>query len=303
MSNSLWVRLPDNKIVKVEKALYGFKQSALQWYDELRDTITRVEGWQPSMYDDCLYYKVSEDSKTAILVTYVDDLVFTGDYNAEIQRMKQSLLKTYEGRDIGTPDQLFGVHITVDSRVGITLDQSRYAADIVSGILGSLEVRATSTPIDPGMDISATRSDEDTLDASYMYSHHVGKLMYLAGMTRPDLSNAVRELGRRASSPCMRHWRALQHVARYLAGTLSISIMYSADISNLEGSLVGYSDSDWATDPESRRSVTGYILLFNNSPVAWKSKSQTMQRLVLRAMQEQEERLARVCSDFELCWL
>ena len=127
--------------------------------------------------------------------------------------------------------------------------------------------------------------------------------MYLAGMTRPDLSNAVRELGRRASSPCMRHWRALQHVARYLAGTLSISIMYSADISNLEGSLVGYSDSDWTTDPESRRSVTGYILLFNNSPVAWKSKSQTMQRLVLRAMQEQEERLARVCSDFELCWL
>ncbi len=271
----LWVRLPDNKVVKVEKALYGFKQSALQWYEELRTTITTVEGWQPSQYDDCLYYKVSKDGKIAILVTYVDDLVFTGDYNTEIQRMKQSLLKTYKGRDIGTPDQLFGVHITVDSSEGITLDQSRYAADIVSGILGSLDVRTTTTPIDPGMDISATRSDDIVLDTSYMYSHHIGKLMYLAGMTRPDLSNAVRELGRRASSPCMRHWRALQHVARYLAGTLSISMKYFKSNSNLKDVLVGYSDSDWATDPETRRSVTGYILLFDNSPIAWKSKSQT----------------------------
>ena len=272
----LWVSLPDNKIVKVEKALYGFKQSALQWYDELRNTIIAVEEWQPSKYDDCLYYKVSDDGKIAILVTYVDDLIFTGNYSAEIQRMKQSLLQTYEGRDIGTPEQLFGVHVTANSNVGITLDQSRYAADIVTGILGSIEVRKTSTPIDPGMDITASRSDEDVLDASYMYSHHVGKLMYLAGMTRPDLSNAVRELGRRASSPCMRHWRALQHVARYLAGTLTISIMYPRNInSNLQDTLIGYSDSDWATDTETRRSVTGYILLFDGSPIAWKSKSQT----------------------------
>ena len=119
----LWVSLPDNKIVKVEKALYGFKQSALQWYDELRNTIIAVEKWQPSKYDDCLYYKVSDDGEIAILVTYVDDLIFTGNYSAEIQRMKQSLLQTYEGRDIGTPEQLFGVHVTANSNVGITLDQ------------------------------------------------------------------------------------------------------------------------------------------------------------------------------------
>jgi Reverse transcriptase (RNA-dependent DNA polymerase) len=276
IDTDLWVKLPDNNIVKVKKALYGFKQSALQWYDELRNTITTVEEWQPSQFDDCLYYKVSDDNKIAILGTYVDDLISTGDYNVELQRMKKSLLNTYQGRDIGTPDQLLGVQIKVESNIGINLDQIRYAADIVTGILGSLEVRKTSTPIDPGMDITATRSNEDVLDASYMYSHHVGKLMYLAGMTRPDLSNAVRELGRRASSPCMRHWRALQHVARYLAGTLSVSIMYSKNVNNnMQDVLVGYSDADWATDTESRRSVTGYILLFDGSPVAWKSKSQT----------------------------
>jgi Reverse transcriptase (RNA-dependent DNA polymerase) len=261
-------------IVKVEKALYGFKQSALQWFEELRNTIIVDEGWTCSQYDDCLYYKINTDGKIAILMTYVDDLIFTGDHSQEIDRMKQSLLQRYEGRDIGTPNQLFGVQITINED-SILLDQTRYAADIVTGILGSLEVRTTSTPIDPGMDISARYSNETILDQSYRYSHHVGKLMYLAGMTRPDLSNAVRELGRRASSPCMRHWRALQHVARYLAGTTTISIMYQRHTHNVNNVLVGYSDSDWATDSESRRSVTGYMIMFNDAPVAYKSKTQT----------------------------
>ncbi|CAN0391142.1 unnamed protein product, partial [Discosporangium mesarthrocarpum] len=38
--------------------------------------------------------------------------------------------------------------------------------------------------------------------------------------------------------------------------------------------LVGYADSDWGTDAETRRSVTGYLLLVNNSPVPWRSKLQ-----------------------------
>lgn len=270
----LWVRLPNNDIVKVKKALYGFKQSALQWYEELRHTITVIEGWTPSQYDDCLYYKISDNGDVAILLTYVDDLIFTGSYTAELQRIQQSLLSTYPGRDIGEPEQLFGVHVTFDS-TGIMLDQSRYAADIVQGILGSTDVRTTSTPIDPGMDIAATRHDEATLDPSHQYAHHVGKLMYLAGMTRPDLSNAVRELGRRASAPCMRHWRALQHVARYLAGTLSVSIKFSSIIHDIYKAVVGCSDSDWGTDTDSRRSVTGYMILFNDSPIAYRSKSQT----------------------------
>ena len=275
IDTDLWVRLPNNSIVKVKKALYGFKQSALQWYDELRNTITTVEEWKPGQHDDCLYYKVSEDGEIAILGTHVDDLISTGNYDAELQRMKKSLLNTYQGRDIGSPDQLLGVHITIENNIGITLNQTRYAADIVRGILGSLEVRTTSTPIDPGMDITATRSNEDVLDTSCMYSHHVGKLMYLAGMTRPDLANAVRELGRRASSPCMRHWRALQHVARYLAGTKHIAIHYSSVVTDISDVLTGYSDSDWAQNTEDRKSITAYIILFNGSPIAWSSKTQS----------------------------
>jgi hypothetical protein len=50
--------------------------------------------------------------------------------------------------------------------------------------------------------------------------------------------------------------------------------MYHRSTHNVNNVLAGYSDSDWATDPESRRSVTGYMIMFNDAPIAHKSNTQ-----------------------------
>ena len=110
----------------------------------------------------------------------------------------------------------------------IILDQRAYAESIVVEGMGSTQVRKTHVPLEPGMDLSERKEDDEgELDPSqFPYARILGKLMFLAGMTRPDLSNSVRELGRRAASPCLRHWRGLQHVLRYLAGTLDVCLPY-----------------------------------------------------------------------------
>ncbi|CAM9730393.1 unnamed protein product [Choristocarpus tenellus] len=125
--------------------------------------------------------------------------------------MKNNLLTKYEGRDLGTPDKLVGVAITRDE-AGITLDQHFYAESIVREGMGSAEVRNTSSSLNPGMDLTARRTDEEELDQRHKpYRTILGKLMFQAGMTRPDISNSVRELGRYGASPCDRHWKGLQH--------------------------------------------------------------------------------------------
>ncbi|CAM9962104.1 unnamed protein product, partial [Choristocarpus tenellus] len=146
---------------------------------------------------------------------------------------------------------------------GITPDQRFYVESIVREGMGSTEVRSTSSPSNPGMDLTPRRTDEEELDQKYKpYRTILGKLMFLAGMTRPDLSNSVRELGRyAAASPCSRHWKGLQHVLQYLAGTMKVGIHYPAGGELNNGGLVGYGDSDWGNDTASRRSVVGYLIL------------------------------------------
>ncbi|CAM9750944.1 unnamed protein product [Sphacelaria rigidula] len=99
----VWLQLPDKSVVKADKAIYGLKQSAVQWFKELRSTIP-AEDWHSSHYDECLYYCQAQGGRVAILVTYVDDLLFSGDYTEEIQRMQTCLLARFKGRDLGVPD-------------------------------------------------------------------------------------------------------------------------------------------------------------------------------------------------------
>ncbi|CAM9721692.1 unnamed protein product, partial [Choristocarpus tenellus] len=60
LQEDIWLELPDGHTVKEEKAIYGLKQSAMEWYHELRNTIL-AEGWTSSQHDECLYFKKSED--------------------------------------------------------------------------------------------------------------------------------------------------------------------------------------------------------------------------------------------------
>ena len=46
-----------------------------------------------------------------------------------------------------------------------------------------------------------------------------------------------------------------------------------------------YSDSDWAGDPDDRKSVGCYIIFLNGVPIAWRSKSQKVVSLSLAVKQ------------------
>ena len=51
--------------------------------------------------------------------------------------------------------------------------------------------------------------------------------------------------------------------------TLGLFLSKDADFS-----MKGYYDSDWASCPDSRKSVSGFIVLLGGSPISWKSKKQ-----------------------------
>lgn len=118
--------------------------------------------------------------------------------------------------------------------------------------------------------------------------------MFLASVSRPDISFAVNLVCRYTNNPNSNHVNAVKHIIRYLIGTKHFCIEYKGNTD-----LIGYSDSDYASDIESRKSTTGYIFLMNDGPITWASRKQ--QTIALSTMEA--EFMAACDATKELLWL
>lgn len=103
------------------------------------------------------------------------------------------------------------------------------------------------------------------------YAELIGALQYLANTTRPDVSQAVGLLGRYRGAPTTAHLKAGLRVVRYLLGTKDLGLVYGV---KGKSELMGYVDSDFAGDLDTRKSTTGFVYLLNGSAVSWGSKKQ-----------------------------
>lgn len=69
----------------------------------------------------------------------------------------------------------------------------------------------------------------------------------------------------------------LKHVLQYLKSTQHRGIIYKAN--QKQPSLISYSDADFAGLTSGRKSITGQVYTFNNSPVSWNPTKQGIQAL------------------------
>ena len=107
-----------------------------------------------------------------------------------------------------------------------------------------------------------------------IYRSGVGMLLYLVKHSRPEISNAVRELFKVGDGATKSHWKDLMRTIKYVIDTkfrgLKVEPKYPE---NLTYTLEGITDSEYAGDRDTRISVYGYIIYFCGAPIAWKSKS------------------------------
>ncbi|XP_016168262.1 uncharacterized protein LOC107610774 [Arachis ipaensis] len=99
----------------------------------------------------------------------------------------------------------------------------------------------------------------------------VGRLLDLTN-TRPDISYVVGCLSQFIDCPIDQHFQAGLHVLWHLKGDPSSGLFFAKD-NKLK--LTGFVDSDWATYPDTRRSVISYCFFLGGTLVCWRNKKQT----------------------------
>ncbi|KAJ9566528.1 hypothetical protein OSB04_002494 [Centaurea solstitialis] len=122
-------------------------------------------------------------------------------------------------------------------------------------------VRSIDVEKDPFRPPSA---DEDILVPEVPYLSAIRALMFLAGHTRPDISFSLNLLARYSSCPTKRHWN----------GVNKYSDVFK--VQKIWGSLYGFADAGYLSDPHTGRSQTGYVFTMGGTAISWHSTKQTM---------------------------
>ena len=155
--------------------------------------------------------------------------------------------------------------------------QIRLAKQLVEDFAYLIGRHVTTT----GLCVSTVEEIDDTpiLDstAHSKYMSAVGSLNYLVKSTRPDLANAVRALSKKMRTPTEKDLKKLGRTLTYLSLNPTLGLLFRK-FSTLNFSttwtMQAYSDSDWAGDVVSRKSISGWCIFLCNSLVAWKSRGQ-----------------------------
>ncbi|KAJ4729013.1 Retrovirus-related Pol polyprotein from transposon TNT 1-94 [Melia azedarach] len=137
------------------------------------------------------------------------------------------------------------------------------------------EMKDLDTPSAANAYLSVAFAPKSVEEKEYMsrvpYTSAVGSLMYAMVCTRPDLAQSVSVVSRFIGEPGKEHWQAVKRIFRYLKGTFDVGLIYGGDTQCL---VTRFSDSDYAGDVDSRRSMTGYVFTLGSSVVSWKATLQ-----------------------------
>eukprot|EP00268_Persea_americana_P068892 TRINITY_DN9688_c0_g1_i1.p1 TRINITY_DN9688_c0_g1~~TRINITY_DN9688_c0_g1_i1.p1 ORF type:complete len:612 (-),score=107.26 TRINITY_DN9688_c0_g1_i1:387-2222(-) len=255
----------ERKVYKLKKALYGLKQAPRAWYSCIDAYLAR-EGFKKCPYEPTLYIKLGEGGKILIICLYVDDLIYTGNDKSMFDVFKQSMMTEFDMTDLGLMRYFLGIEV-VQGAAGNFLYQKKYMLEI----LDKFEMKGCNSVGTPSsQDLMLTQKCSGKKVDATLYKQIVGSLMYLTA-TRPDIMHAVSLVSRYMESPTEVHLHAAKRILRYLSGTIDYGLFYKRGV---KSGLFGFSDSDYAGDPNDPKSTSGYVFLMGSAAVSWSSKKQ-----------------------------
>jgi hypothetical protein len=228
------------KVLKLHKSLYGLKQAGRVWNHKIKATLRKL-GYELTVSDHCVYRR-QDKTGWHYVALYIDDLLFASLAQTEVDRVEAALHSEFGIENLGEAEFILGIQVQRRASGQIFLSQQACGKD-VRARFNMAECLTKKTPMEPGLQLEISKTKAEP-KLKRRYPQAIGSLLYATLGTRPDLAFAAGYLGQFAGRPTDAHWAAIQHVLRYIKGTLDLAILYLPHDKPMTGCSV-YLDSDW----------------------------------------------------------
>jgi len=252
------INIPNPKInrnmycVKLQKLLYGLKQSGRMWYNRLSELL-QLKGYTNNDDCPCVFIKKSSTG-FCIISVYVSDLIIGNE--PDINEAHHHLKTEFEMKDLDQTKICLGLQLE-HLHSGIFIYQVAYVQKVLEKFNMDKSYPTKTLMVVRSIDIKKDHfrppdEGEEVLGSQVPYLSVVGALMYFANSIRSDIAFAVNLLARHSAKPTKRHWVGVKIVLRYLNGTRDLGLFYTK---NQDPILLGYINAGYLSDPHNGISV------------------------------------------------
>ena len=271
VSEDLYMKAPDGwdiepgNVLKLEKSLYGLKQSGRNWRNLIHEYLIKIEKFQVCLSEHCVYTK---NGNEILLILYVDDMIISSERKEDSDGLIARLKKQFDIGEEGPLNWYLGMAID-DKGTSIKLSQRDY----VDKMLTKYHYEELSTEETPMIEkYQIDKDPEDEFFHEFDIRSKIGSLMFASVCTRPDITFAVSYLARFTNHPSRQVCIAITRVFRYLKGTADLGITIKKE----DGARpLVYCDADYAGDTTDYKSTSGVLVMIGTTPVCWYSSKQT----------------------------
>jgi hypothetical protein len=204
----------------------------------------------------------------------------------------EDLKKVFTISDLGEVNSYLGMTIKKLTPNSYFLYQPDYTADLLHRYFDKTNLTARqlfgTTPLPYDFVFRklnseyAVSADECIPCDVHTYQCIVGKLMWLANVSRPDILWAVNQCARYNKEPSVAHYKATQYICRYINSTHDFGLLFQKSDSL---ALTGYCDASHQSCCDSARSCTGMTFMMGSTCISYQSR---MQKTVALSTAESE---------------
>ena len=280
IDEEIYIEIPEESqefsgaVGRLNKAIYALVQAGRCWNNKFCDDMTAI-GFEQAKADSCVFRKIVDGEAEIVVVVDVDDIVAHAKDQAAMDRFAEELGQKFKLKNMGDAGYYMGCHIVRNRKAReLKFDQHLYVESMVkrfdvkkaANVPGTSGVPTLSKANEP------RNSEEKEEMRKFPYREAVGALMWTATMTRPDIACAVRAVARFCENPGPAHKKAVMEILQNLLHMKEWGITYGGQ--GCGPYMEAYTDLDFGACLDTRRSVSGAVLMLAKGAISRHSRMQ-----------------------------